>query len=167
MRGAGRSFFGRTMKSDAIQEVITELQPLIGGRIQKIDRTGDREIVFSIRVPGRTLLLLVSADAQRVHLISEKPPRTVAGAQVQRSLREKIEGRPLVSLTAEGRIVRLDVGDGGLEVDLGAKKPFRYLPPSGAPLPEMGTTVPDRFPASERLDAELAKVGPGEAENRL
>ncbi len=155
------------MKPDAIHDVITELRPLLGGRVQKIDRVDDRSVVFAIRVPGRTLLLLVSADLGRVHLVDERPPRTVPGGSTQRTLRERLEGKPLIDLAYDGRAVRIDVGDGGLEIDLaGRKNPFRFLPPSGRAMPEPGP-VPDRFPLSEQRAVELDRIGPTEAENRL
>lgn len=155
------------MLANDIAEVLAELRPIAGGRIQKVDRIGPREIVLSIRVPGRTLRLLVSADLQRVHLLRERPPRTVAGGGLQRALRQHLEGRPLVSLSMEGRSIEIDALETRLTVRLDdKKKTFQFLPPSGRGMPEP-SEVPEHFPRSDTLAAEYAVTGPKEAENRL
>lgn len=156
------------MDDEQIAGVIAELRPIAGGRIQKVDRVGPREIVLSIRVPGRTLLLLINADLDRIHLVDARPPRTVAGGSLQRTLRQQLEGRPLVSLALAGRAIEIDALETRLAVRLDDKRStFQFLPPSGAGAPKTFSPVPERFERSEALAAEYAVLGPKEAENRL
>ena len=75
-----------------LSALVAELRPLVGARIQKVDVVDDGELVLELRVPGRTLRLLVvtRADAPRVHLVDARPPKLLMPGALQ-GLLERLE----------------------------------------------------------------------------
>lgn len=144
--------------ADQLAAVVAELQPLLGGRIQQVDVVAEREIVLSVRVPGRTLRLLLSArpHAGRVHLVPRRPTREVPGGALQSFLRQRIAGGPLVALRAEGRTVVVDTITARMTLRLeGGRKALLVEPPAGLPLPDLETMapIPERFVLNESVAA--------------
>jgi len=148
-----------------LAEVIAELAPLVGGRIQQVDVVAEREIVLSIRVPGRTLRLLISArpNAGRVHLVPHRPTREVPGGALQSFLRQRIAGGPLLQLSAQGRRVRLDTPQALLTLRLeGGKRALLVEGPAGLPLPDFNNSppCPAHFPLNEAVAARYSAMLP-------
>ena len=161
-----------TLDAAQIQEVLRELEPLAGAKIQRVDVVAERELVVEVRCPGRTVRLLLSArpGLGRVHVVEQRPPRTAPGGALQITLRHRLVGRTLHALEAEQRTVLLDLGDGRLAVRLdGGKDALRFLPPSGRPPPELSGVVqlPERFEASARVEARYAARLPKETDRAL
>jgi predicted ribosome quality control (RQC) complex YloA/Tae2 family protein len=138
--------------------VIAELQPLVGARIQRVDVVDEGELVVELRVPGRTLRLLICArpGTSRVHLVERRPAKRAPPGALQGGLRRRMEGRPLWGLRAEGPLVVLEVpgtrvrarlGRGTIEVEDAAD----LVAP-----PIVSAAVPDHFPLSEHLAGDLA-----------
>ncbi|MCK6548310.1 NFACT RNA binding domain-containing protein [Myxococcota bacterium] len=155
-----------------LANVIRELQPLVGGRIQKVDLVAERELVLDLRYPSRTIRVLLSArpGAGRVHVIAERPPREVPGGDVQRALRRRLEGRPLVALTADRHTVEVDARDAVVSIRIdGGRDAIRFLPPSGREVPVMpdGASLPERFPISESLAERHGTSAPAAAADVL
>lgn len=160
------------MDPTALASVVAELQPLLGGRVQRVDLVRDRELVLELRYPGRTIRLLASArsGSGRVHVIGDRPPREVPGGDLQRALRKRLEGRPLVAITADRHTVELDLRDARISLRIdGGKDALQILPPSGRPVPSLPEPdrLPTSFPISERLAAENATREPESAAERL
>ena len=145
------------MGLERVRAIVDELQCLVGGRIQRVDVVELREIVVEIRVPGRTLRLLVSARAQlgRIHLVERRPPRAVPGGSLQSTLRKRLVGRPLIRIGLESRTVGLFVPETAVEIRLdGTKDAFSIhdslLEAGGAdPIP-----IPERFLENEAAAAD-------------
>ena len=79
-----------------IVALVAELTPLVGARVQRVDELDRREIVLEIRLPGRTLRLLLSAkDAQHcvVLLVPKRPPRARPASDLQAALRRRMVGK--------------------------------------------------------------------------
>lgn len=161
------------MESEVLQSVLHELSPLSGARIQRVDLVDAGEVVLELRVPGRTLRLLIAtrAGVDRVHLVERRPPRRIDGGGLQGALRRRLEGRLLLAITAEGRTVRLFVPGTCLVAKLGAPTDSLQLetidPEDTPPLPELGAVVPDQFPISRRLAEQYAVRAERDLEGRL
>src|SRR3712207_1053949 len=112
------------MDAAALQDITRELQPLIGARIQRVDVVDDGEVVFELRVPSRTLRLLVAtrAGVDRVHLVDRRPPKRIASGSFQALLRRRFEGRPVIGLEANERTFFLAVPGSRIAAKLGAGK---------------------------------------------
>ena len=156
--------------------VVAELTPLIGGRIQQVDIVAEREVVLTIRVPGRTLRLLLSArpGAGRVHLVPQRPTREVPGGSLQSFLRQRLVGGPLLGLTVEGRSVCLDTPTARLTLRIeGGRRALLVEGPAGAPLPDLDEAppVPEVFPinaaVAERYAAALPQLRTATVGDRL
>lgn len=142
-----------TLSATELAEVTRELQPLAGGRIQKIDLVAEREAVFEVRVPGRTLRLCISArrGLGRVHLVEKRPKRQIPATSVQALLRQRLGGQLLLALSCEGRTFHLDTAAARLSVVIdGGRDAFRIVAPVPAELPEP-TDVPESFEVSDRI----------------
>ena len=145
--------------------IVDELAPLIGGRIQQIDVVAERELVLSIRVPGRTFRLLLSArsGAGRVHLVPQRPTREIPGGALQSFLRQRLAGGPLVDLSAEGRRVRVDTIQARLTLRIeGGRKALLVEAPAGLAMPDLEDrpAIPDRFPENEAAAERYAALLP-------
>lgn len=82
-----------------------------GGRIQRVFVTKDHGLVFDIRVPGRSIWLLISLHAAlpRVHAIPEKPEVPQIPPAFCMSCRKHLVGKRITNLVAieNERIVRM------------------------------------------------------------
>src|SRR5215475_10761410 len=92
-----------------MEKEIEALRALFGGRIQKVDLIGKSELVLHLRYPGRTILLLLAPD--RAGVVAERPERAIDGGDLQRALRKRLEGRPLVGLDLEKQTLIVDAGE--------------------------------------------------------
>jgi predicted ribosome quality control (RQC) complex YloA/Tae2 family protein len=142
--------------------MIDALRPLFGGRIQKVDLVGRSELVLHLRYPGRTILLLIAPD--RVGVVAERPERAIDGGDLQRALRKRIEGRPLVGLEIDRGALIVDAKDTRFALK---KSAIEWLPPSGIEPPPLPLELPDHFPTAvsraaddlkRRIDAKKKKL---------
>ena len=157
--------FMAVMTAEELASVIGELEPLISGRIQQVDVVAERELVLGIRVPGRTLRLLLSArtNAGRVHLVPARPAREVPGGALQTFLRQRLAGGPMLDLRAQGRSVVLDTPTARLTLRLeGGKKALLVEGPAGLAMPDLEERppLPERFPINEAVAARYAQMLP-------
>ncbi len=155
-----------------LEAVVAELAPITGGKLQRVDVVAERELVLEVRCPGRTVRVLVSArpGLGRLHAVEARPPRELPGGALQALLRQRLVGKPLVALEAEGRTVRLDALTAVLEVRLdGGKDAIHLGPPSGrpAPAPSGEVALPEVFARSAALEARAAARVPGERDRVL
>jgi predicted ribosome quality control (RQC) complex YloA/Tae2 family protein len=100
------------LSAGEIAAVIQEVAPaLTGGWIQKIFQPTPSGIVLEVRTPGRTLLLLLSAnpDAARLHLVSTKSPNPPTPPSFCQFLRAHVQGARVdsVAQVPGDRIVRI------------------------------------------------------------
>ncbi len=149
-----------TLSADQLARIATELAPLVGGRIQRVDLVAEREAVLEIRVPGRTVRLLVSArpGLGRAHVVDERPARQIPGGNVQALLRRRLVGQPLTRLAAEHRTLTLDTPTARFSVRIdGGRDSFRILPPVEVEAPVVGLEVPETFEASKAVAERYAE----------
>ncbi|MFM8551317.1 MAG: NFACT family protein [Nitrospiraceae bacterium] len=97
-----------------LASVIEEIAPaLADGWVQKVFQPTPRAITLEIRTPGRTLLLLCSADPDtaRIHLLSRRPPNPASPPPFCQFLRAHIQGAHIDGLdqVPGDRIVRLSL----------------------------------------------------------
>lgn len=163
-----------TLSATELAAVTAELAPLVGGRIQKVDLVAEREAVVEVRVPGRTLRLLISArpGAGRVHLVERRPDREVPAGPVQSLLRRRLAGQPVFGLASEGRTFYLDTPAVRWVVRIdGGRDAFRIIAPVGLEPPDESTEIPDRFERSQdiaaRYEARLPEVTTASLRQRL
>ena len=77
--GAGVLAFGAStamsLTETEIEEVARELQPIVGAFVEKIYLPEPRTVVFELRKPGKSFLLLLCAETSRtrLHLVMERP----------------------------------------------------------------------------------------------
>ncbi len=94
-----------------VAQVSAELRALVGGRIQKIHQPTPTAVTFEIRIPGRTLLLLISVDpdAARLHLLRHPWPNPPSPPPFCQWLRAHLQGAQIVAIepVPGERIVRL------------------------------------------------------------
>jgi predicted ribosome quality control (RQC) complex YloA/Tae2 family protein len=128
------------------------LRPLFGGRIQKVDLVGKSELVLHLRYPGRTILLLLAPD--RAGVVAERPERAIDGGELQRALRKRIEGRPLIALELEQHVLVVDAKDTRFSLK---KNGIEWLPPSGREPPPVPLELPDHFPTAVSKAADDLK----------
>ncbi len=157
-----------TLNRQSLQEVVTELQCVLGGRIQRVDVVYEAEWVLSIRFPGRTLYLLVCArpGLGRVHLVQKRPKRHVDGGLLQKRLRELFEGQPLVALGVQGQTLTMAIPRGTAFIQLtGGKRLLRFVsePVEVGFLAEgVGAhSLPRAFSVSERIAARYQQQRSG------
>lgn len=101
-----------SLSSPEIAATVRELQPLVGSQLQKIAAPTPRAVILEFRLPGRTLRLLISAEADetRLHLLlAPRPPSPRAPLPIQNLLRAHLSPARLLAMeAAEGdRIVSL------------------------------------------------------------
>ena len=156
--------------ADTTAAVIDELQPLVGGRVQRVDAVTAHEVVLEIRCPGRTVRLVVAATPGlgRLHLAPRRPPKSGEGAQLQQLLRARLTGRTLCGLAADGRTVRITLDGVRLVVDLGGGKDALQLEPSETlEAPVRGPPLPATFPVSEQIATRYGQRAIELSEDRL
>ena len=95
-----------------LASVVEEIAPaLADGWIQKVFQPTPRTITLEIRTPGRTLLLLCSADPEtsRVHLLDRRPSNPASPPAFCQFLRARIHGAHIDGLeqVPGDRILRL------------------------------------------------------------
>jgi predicted ribosome quality control (RQC) complex YloA/Tae2 family protein len=134
--------------------LVAELSALAGARIQRVDVVAERVVILEVRVPGRTLHLMVSArpDDGLLALVPRRPPREVPGGQLQAVLRSRLLGQPLLRLQRLERGVALDSRQARVEVRLGPGRGGFVIAPPAADLPPP--------PSAEAMDAAEINRGP-------
>ena len=143
-----------TAPPPALADLVDELQPLAGARLQRIDRIDPRTWVFELRVPGRTLRLLVeSGPGARIHLVERRPPRRADGGDAQRRLRKRIGGQRVAGLRLEGSTLELELESQRVHLDLRSGAVRLDPRAEGAPEPSAVGVVPERFPLNEAAAA--------------
>lgn len=155
------------MDKKALEAVAQELRPLTGGRIQRVDRIDEGEWVVEIRVPGRTLRLLVVTHPEPwLGLLPARPERRVGGGALQGLLRKRLIGR---------RMAGLEVAEAGLVLEAGesritfgrARRGAVRVTARGGPASPGGGPVPLRFERAEASGLRYAERAPVRArENR-
>lgn len=82
------------------KEVAALSGQIVGGRIQRVFVASSHDLVFDIRVPGRSLWLLVSLHPvlPRIHEIPQKPEVPQAPPPFCMSLRKHLVGRKITDL---------------------------------------------------------------------
>ncbi len=98
-----------------LRGVVAELRALlVGGQIQDIRQPSATDITLSIRSQNRTLVLLLSCDAQfaRAHLTTRKRPNPVPPPNFCMVLRKYLENLRIRDVRQAGfdRILQIDVG---------------------------------------------------------
>lgn len=158
------------MSTADLEAIVSELRPLLGARIQRIDVIAPREVVLELRVPGRTLRLLASArpDLGRLCLVERRPPRLVPPGQLQSILRARLTGQPLLGLHLEGRAVRLRTRrlDVVVRID-GGKAAFALEPPTDPGETIEVRPIPDDFPRARAAGADYAERAPAALDDAL
>ena len=101
-----------------IRAVLREIAPaLVGGWIQRIGEPMPDILVFDVRVPGRTLRLLISIDPDhaRLHLATRRHPNPPAPPPFCQFLRARLLGARIdrICQVNDDRIVRLACTAGG------------------------------------------------------
>lgn len=94
-----------------IEAAVREIAPVLtGGWVQKLHQPTPRAITLQVRVPGRTVSLLISADsdAARLHFLTQRQPNPAAPPPFCQFLRARIQGARLdgVEQVQRDRIVR-------------------------------------------------------------
>ncbi|HWV37159.1 MAG TPA: NFACT RNA binding domain-containing protein [Vulgatibacter sp.] len=101
-----------SLSASELAAVVAELQPLVGGTVQKIRVPSPRVAILELRIPGATLELLLGAepDETRIHLATERPPSPRTPLHLQNLLRAHLLPSRLAGLRQipGERIVRLD-----------------------------------------------------------
>lgn len=157
------------MSPAELSALAAELAPLVGARCQRIDVIDDGELVLELRVPGRTLRLLVVTrpPLPRAHLVGERPPKRQTPGAFQGLLRKRMEGRPLYGISAESHTLAIDVAGTRLLSRLGAgKHAFELVDVADEP-PRSTTVVPDAFPVSDDLAARYGHRATTETRERI
>nr|MBI3611815.1 NFACT family protein [Nitrospirota bacterium] len=100
------------LTAQELASVVEEIAPaLADGWVQKVFQPTPNTITLEIRTPGRTLLLLCSADPEtaRVHLLGRRPPNPASPPPFCQFLRAHIHGAHIDGLeqVPGDRIVRL------------------------------------------------------------
>lgn len=118
--------------------IVEELRALAGARLQRIDVVDERELVFELRVPGRTLRLLASArpGRSRVHLVSARPERVIAPGPLQAFLRQRLVGQRLAEVGGARYRLQLKFERDTLSLDLRGGKKALVVNPEGAAAPD-------------------------------
>jgi len=161
------------MNVDELIAVARELAPLVGARCQRVDVIDDGEIVIELRVPGRTLRLLVVTrpGVARVHLVPERPPKLKTPGGLQGLLRKRLEGRPLhaIDVDRDQRALVIDVAGARLTARMGAGKHGIDLRDPDPPGPKTAviTPIPDTFPINEAMAERHGARATSDATDRL
>lgn len=105
-----------SLSAEEIRDVVAELQPFVGGTVQKIWAPTSRTVVMELRVPGATHQLLISAEADetRIHRTESRPSSPPAPLPIQNLLRAHV---------LPSRISSLEVVPGERIVNIGLVVP--------------------------------------------
>ncbi len=100
-----------SVSASEIREVIQEIRPAVAsGWIQKISQPAPRVLVLEIRIPGKTVSLLLSADSEtaRIHVFSGKLPNPPTPPPFCQYLRAHIQGAAIDSIeqVSGDRVIR-------------------------------------------------------------
>ncbi|MBI5542496.1 MAG: NFACT family protein [Deltaproteobacteria bacterium] len=100
-----------SLNASEIEQVVGELQPLVGGFVQKLSLTEPRSLWIELRKPGESFLLLACAEQgrTRLHLGTERPAAPEPPFAFQGLVRAELMGCALEALeTSPGeRVVTL------------------------------------------------------------
>ena len=101
-----------SLSATELAAVVAELQPLVGGTIQKIWVPSSRTAILELRVPGATHALLLGAepDETRIHLATQRPASPATPLHLQNLLRAHLLPSRLTALgqIPGERIARLE-----------------------------------------------------------
>lgn len=144
-----------------LAQVVAELQPLLGARLQRLDVVDEREIVWELRLPGQTLRLLASARAgvERVHMVSMRPERRVPHSPLQAFLRGRLVGQRIGLIEARYRSFILGLERDRVLLNLQGGKRALQVEPSPVPVAEWVKTQLS-FPLSEALSQQYKTEAP-------
>ena len=101
-----------SLSATELSAVVAELQPLVGGTVQKIWVPSPRTAILELRVPGATHALLLGAepDETRLHLATQRPASPATPLHLQNLLRAHLLPARLTALglIPGERIARLE-----------------------------------------------------------
>jgi predicted ribosome quality control (RQC) complex YloA/Tae2 family protein len=101
-----------SLSASEIAAVVSELQPLVGSRVEGVRVHAPRALtieLFGGGGPAVTLLISAEADLTRLHAVLRRPPTPPAPFPLQAVLRRELDGARLASLEARpgDRVVEL------------------------------------------------------------
>jgi predicted ribosome quality control (RQC) complex YloA/Tae2 family protein len=147
-----------TIDRKTLEEIVAELKPLVGARIQRVHVVADQELVLELRVPKRTVRLLLSARSGlgRIHVVESRPPRLLSNADLQSRLRRALEGEILLDIEAREDTAVVHTPRVRLEVRIkGGKDAIALIrEPSHRPEPSFDREEPLEFLRSAALAAQ-------------
>lgn len=151
------------MDRRSLQQIAEELRPLAGARIQRIDRIDEGEWVIEVRIPGRTLRLLVATHPEPwLGLLPARPGRRVDGGGPQGLLRKRLVGRKLALLEVADRALVLEAGESRITFSRDRRGAVNASPSAGR-LPGDGEPVPEQFPTAEAAGRKYLQRSPERA----
>lgn len=154
------------MDRKALAEVVEELRPLWGGRIQRVDRIDEGEWVIEIRVPGRTLRLLIAMHPEPwLGLLPERPRRRMDGGMPQGLLRKRLRGRKMTHLSLDDAGLILEAGESRIMFGRERRGAVRATASRSMP-PEDPSVIPDHFPQAEAHGRRYMENVPARADER-
>jgi predicted ribosome quality control (RQC) complex YloA/Tae2 family protein len=100
-----------SLDSSEIAEVVAELAPLAGARVEAVRVHAERALTLALFGPAGPTLLLVSAEPEvtRLHAATRRPPAPGTSFPLQAVLRRELEGGRLAAIEAQpgDRVVSL------------------------------------------------------------
>ena len=151
------------MERKDLEEVGQELRPATGGRIQRVDRIDEGVWVIEIRIPGRTLRLLIATYPECwLGLLPERPQRRVEGGASQGLLRKRLVGRKVAALGVDGSGLMLEAGETRVLFGRERKGAIRTVASAGR-LVEFSEPIPDRFEKAEEMGRRYLEWAPDQA----
>ena len=105
-----------------LREVVRELQPWIGAKVQDIRQPNDREVYFEIFGPAGRAILLVSIDPvfHRMHLVQRIPANAPNPLNFCTGARSRIIGARITEIAQVqiDRIARIEFEEFALVIEL-------------------------------------------------
>lgn len=118
-----------------LREVVRELQPWIGAKIQDVRQPSDRETYFELFGSAGRAILLVSIDPvfHRMHLVQRMPANAPNPFNFCAGLRSRIIGARIASIAQiqNDRVVRIEFEDYSLVIELMGRHSNAILMESG------------------------------------